>query len=282
MRAHSRATYFVSRGLAVQRFDRPSDRDDHRRVRKSDLAIGLLATADFCGILCLGCRRAREERPPPPIKTPSPELSGTAVPRQEVIRPACLSTVAIAGDRTLGDGSAIVHHDAMAALILSILGALRSGLRTRADLTIENLALRQQLANLRRTSGRLRLRNSDRAFWEVPSRLWSRWAEGAGCRQASHHAPLAPRRLPPVLAMEVALRQPVRWWNLRGDCATYPPDGRCQGGQGRAQNSLRLTEARHRHRRANRVPLHAAQVTAPALPDLAHLPRQPCRLAGID
>jgi putative transposase len=61
----------------------------------------------------------------------------------------------------------------MAALVLSILGALRSGLRTRADLTIENLALRQQLANLRRTSGRPRLRNSDRAFWVVLSRLWS-------------------------------------------------------------------------------------------------------------
>jgi putative transposase len=65
----------------------------------------------------------------------------------------------------------------MAAVILSILGALRSGLRTRADLTIENLALRQQLANLRRTSGRPRLRNSERAFWVVLSRLWSRWVE---------------------------------------------------------------------------------------------------------
>ena len=65
----------------------------------------------------------------------------------------------------------------MAALILSILGALRSGLRTRADLTIENLALRQQLANLRRTSGRPRLRDSDRAFLLVLSRLWSRWAD---------------------------------------------------------------------------------------------------------
>src|SRR5450631_3241861 len=34
--------------------------------------------------------------------------------------------------RTRRDGGAIVHHDAMAALVLSILGALRSGLRTRA------------------------------------------------------------------------------------------------------------------------------------------------------
>jgi hypothetical protein len=33
------------------------------------------------------------------------------------------------------------------------------------------------LANLRRTSGRPRLRKSDRAFWLVLSRLWSRWAD---------------------------------------------------------------------------------------------------------
>src|SRR5450432_594824 len=65
----------------------------------------------------------------------------------------------------------------MVALILSLLGALRSALRTHVDLAIENLALRQQLANLRRTSSRPRLRNSDRAFWLVLSRLWSRWAD---------------------------------------------------------------------------------------------------------
>ena len=66
----------------------------------------------------------------------------------------------------------------MAALTVSLLGALRSAFRTRADLSLENLALRQQLANLQqRTSGRPRLRNSDRAFWLVLSRFWSRWAD---------------------------------------------------------------------------------------------------------
>jgi putative transposase len=65
----------------------------------------------------------------------------------------------------------------MVALILSLLGSLRSTLRTRADLALENLALRQQLINLRRTSCRARLRNCDRAFWLVLSRFWSRWAD---------------------------------------------------------------------------------------------------------
>jgi Integrase core domain. len=65
----------------------------------------------------------------------------------------------------------------MAALLLSILGALHAAFRSRADLALENLALRQQLANLRRTSGRPRLSKSDRAFWLVLAWLWSRWAE---------------------------------------------------------------------------------------------------------
>jgi len=48
----------------------------------------------------------------------------------------------------------------MGSLFLSLLGALRSALRTRADLVIENLALRQQLANFQRTSGRSLSRSS--------------------------------------------------------------------------------------------------------------------------
>jgi putative transposase len=65
----------------------------------------------------------------------------------------------------------------MIDLFLVLLGALRSAFRSRASLALENLALRQQLANLRRTSGHPRLRTSDRAFWLVLSRLWSRWAD---------------------------------------------------------------------------------------------------------
>jgi hypothetical protein len=46
-----------------------------------------------------------------------------------------------------------------------------------ATYALENLALHQQLANCRRTSGRPRMRRSDRAFWLALSRLWSRWAD---------------------------------------------------------------------------------------------------------
>jgi putative transposase len=52
-----------------------------------------------------------------------------------------------------------------------------AALRPRASLVAENLALRQQLAVLRRQTSRPPLRPVDRAFWVVLSRVWSRWAD---------------------------------------------------------------------------------------------------------
>jgi len=43
------------------------------------------------------------------------------------------------------------------------------------ELAIENLALRQQLAILKRTTKRPRLTNADRAFWVALCGLWSDW-----------------------------------------------------------------------------------------------------------
>ena len=59
---------------------------------------------------------------------------------------------------------AIVHDHTMGSLFLSLVRALRSAFHTHADLVVENLALRQQLANFQRTSARPRLRKSDRTF----------------------------------------------------------------------------------------------------------------------
>jgi len=67
--------------------------------------------------------------------------------------------------------------DAMLALMINALRALRAGFRPRVDLVIENLALHQQLAVLRRNSNRPRLRHLDRAFWLLLSRSWSRFAD---------------------------------------------------------------------------------------------------------
>lgn len=50
-----------------------------------------------------------------------------------------------------------------------------ANLRERADLALENLALRQQLGVLRRNKVVPRLRRKDRVFWAVLSRIWPQW-----------------------------------------------------------------------------------------------------------
>jgi len=48
-------------------------------------------------------------------------------------------------------------------------------LAKRADLAMENLALRQQVAVLKRKTPRPRLNNGDRLFWALLSRVWCNW-----------------------------------------------------------------------------------------------------------
>ena len=52
-----------------------------------------------------------------------------------------------------------------------------ASMQGRAHLVLENLALRQQLAVLRRRAPRPKLRWRDRLFWVALSRLWPRWRE---------------------------------------------------------------------------------------------------------
>jgi putative transposase len=61
------------------------------------------------------------------------------------------------------------------ALLVALIGAAGSALRSRANLAIENLALRQQLAVLRRRRPRPPLAWTDRLFWIGLSRTWARW-----------------------------------------------------------------------------------------------------------
>jgi len=56
-----------------------------------------------------------------------------------------------------------------------LLGFLRDLFRPRRDLTMENLALRQQLLVLERANPRPPLTELDRAFWVLLSRWWSEW-----------------------------------------------------------------------------------------------------------
>src|SRR5208282_2372294 len=57
------------------------------------------------------------------------------------------------------------------------LGTLVRLLRARRSLLLENLALRQQLAVLKRRHPRPRLELLDKLFWVAVRRFWSRWPQ---------------------------------------------------------------------------------------------------------
>jgi hypothetical protein len=65
----------------------------------------------------------------------------------------------------------------MTAMITLILTGLFRGVRTQRALVLENLALRHQLAVLRRSTPRPRLRPSDRLFFsEAVCQELARWS----------------------------------------------------------------------------------------------------------
>ena len=63
----------------------------------------------------------------------------------------------------------------MLPLLYALLATARSSLRLQRELALENLALRQQLAILKRKTKRPNLTKADRAFWVTLSRLWPDW-----------------------------------------------------------------------------------------------------------
>lgn len=65
----------------------------------------------------------------------------------------------------------------MPQFILSILAVIRVFLRSRTDTALEVLALRQQVAVLKRKRPRPTLNSLDRFFWTTLRRFWSRWTD---------------------------------------------------------------------------------------------------------
>ncbi len=66
----------------------------------------------------------------------------------------------------------------MLDIVRSLLGALRSILRTHRALALENLALRHQLTVLKRmTQRRARLTPADRLLWVWLARSWREWRQ---------------------------------------------------------------------------------------------------------
>ena len=63
----------------------------------------------------------------------------------------------------------------MFCLLRLLLGVLHQCVRSRRDLLLENLVLRQQLAVLKRRKRRLKLGRVDKFFWVAVRRVWTEW-----------------------------------------------------------------------------------------------------------
>ena len=93
----------------------------------------------------------------------------------------------------------------MLLILSSIVTMLRTTLRSRRDLALENMALRQQLAILRHKEPRPRLQGIRPSLLDAASSPVAEVARCADCRPARNIDPLASTGLPEVLAMEVSL-----------------------------------------------------------------------------
>jgi putative transposase len=65
----------------------------------------------------------------------------------------------------------------MLRFIVDLVRAVRVFFMRRTDLALEILALRQQVAVLKRKRSRPKLSRTDRLLWTALGRVWSRWAE---------------------------------------------------------------------------------------------------------
>jgi putative transposase len=65
----------------------------------------------------------------------------------------------------------------MLPFVLALIAAARVFFQSRADIAVEVLALRRQVAVLKRRRSRPQLHPLDRLFWTVLRATWSRWKD---------------------------------------------------------------------------------------------------------
>ena len=156
-----------------------------------------------------------------------------------------------------------------------VTNAVRSALRSKHDLMLENLALRQQLAVLTRQRARTRTKPADRLFWSWLSRYWPGWRSTLVMVQPEtvirwHRTAWRgywtwksrARQLGPAAYQQRAAR-------------AHREDRNREPALGRRPHPGRATRARLRGERGDGEVLSAEGAAASAVPVLANLPRQP-------
>jgi hypothetical protein len=106
------------------------------------------------------------------------------------------------------------------------IGTLVRLLRARGSLLLENLALRQQLAVLKRRHPRPRLDLLDRLFWVAICRFWSGWHQSLIAVTPENGGALAQGRIPFVLEADLQGQEARReTTDIEGSSGIDFPDG---------------------------------------------------------
>ena len=134
--------------------------------------------------------------------------------------------------------------------------AIRAICRRRAELVIENLALRQQVVALKKERPRPQLDDTDRAFWVALRTSWPAWASRLVMVNSDTVARWHRERFRRYWAKISRRRHPGRPPRRRGDSSANKVDGARR--LGRAVNPRRAHEPRIHHLRNDGVALLAA------------------------
>jgi hypothetical protein len=98
-----------------------------------------------------------------------------------VLNSRCLATILSGFEneqhRNAGKNPICYNSDTMFELLRLWFGALFRIFHARRSLMLKNLALRQQLAVLKRRHPKPRLDPFDKLFWVVARRFWSKWKD---------------------------------------------------------------------------------------------------------
>jgi putative transposase len=169
----------------------------------------------------------------------------------------------------------------MPIFLTTLLASVRSIFQSRAALEFENLALRHQIAVLRRSAAkRLRLTSADRLLWICLSRLWHDWRSSLNHRQARNGPCLASCRLSLVLDLEGAARPTGTTCHFARGPRSDPQDVPGEPHLGCTPHPRRTAQTRHRHRTDQCRQIHGALPQA-AVSDLAYISRESRQATGF-
>src|ERR1700704_1526001 len=118
------------------------------------------------------------------------------------------------------------HNRGVLNMVALLIRAVGLACRGHHELLLENLALRQQLHALKRTTSRPQLRTRDRLFWVILARTWRNWRTALVLVRPDtvvrwHREWLRRRRRGSRRGMASAARVPTR--AFVGSCARWPP-----------------------------------------------------------